>query len=261
MSGELQGIDLIKALAKNTVQLAKQTPLFSSWRAFKYTEKGMKAGNDVKWDLFMTFYHDMVDSHFDGAVLCRLDKTKPFSKDNCIWVEKSIGSVKPSVRVLEYNGKSQSLKEWSSELGIPLTALTNRYHKGRKRHRTAEDILFGITKQPDKPKKSAIGQKEADIKIKASKMVSAYRCKDNKRGFNCNLTKEWFIDNIILKPCSYCGDIDNVGCDRVDNSKGHTMDNVVPCCYRCNVIRSNFFSVDEMKEIGMFVKTVISKRK
>jgi len=35
--------------------------------------------------------------------------------------------------------------------------------------------------------------------------------------------------------CFYCGDsIETIGLDRIDNTKGYTMGNVVPCCEPCN---------------------------
>lgn len=51
-----------------------------------------------------------------------------------------------------------------------------------------------------------------------------------------DLTPEWIIENIFSKPCAYCGETDwhNIGCDRIDNSLPHTIDNVVPCCCECN---------------------------
>lgn len=56
--------------------------------------------------------------------------------------------------------------------------------------------------------------------------------------FGClgNLTAEWIRDNILSKPCVHCGESDyhKIGCNRIDNSKPHTMDNVEPCCYICN---------------------------
>ncbi len=42
--------------------------------------------------------------------------------------------------------------------------------------------------------------------------------------------------------------------DRLDNSKGHTKENVVPACYRCNMIKGNMpyeawkFMVDGVKQ-------------
>lgn len=51
-----------------------------------------------------------------------------------------------------------------------------------------------------------------------------------------------------------------IGCDRIDNSKGHTYDNVVPCCYVCNCARNNNFSFDEMKILGKTIKKIMEDR-
>lgn len=67
---------------------------------------------------------------------------------------------------------------------------------------------------------------------------------------------DWMIDNIIKKPCVHCGDTNRIGCDRIDNNKGHTKDNVVPCCYECNCARNNNFSYNEMLIIGKAIKNV-----
>lgn len=38
--------------------------------------------------------------------------------------------------------------------------------------------------------------------------------------------------------CYYCGDKTNgIGIDRLDNKIGYEMDNLVPCCYRCNIMK------------------------
>lgn len=69
------------------------------------------------------------------------------------------------------------------------------------------------------------------------------------------------MDSIIHKNCHYCGDkpwhsrqirshnkfIRNFiynGIDRVDSSKGYFFDNCVPCCYKCNTMKSNL-NVDD----------------
>ena len=37
------------------------------------------------------------------------------------------------------------------------------------------------------------------------------------------------------KPCGYCGaPIETIGLDRMDNDKGYTLENVIPCCKPCN---------------------------
>ena len=69
--------------------------------------------------------------------------------------------------------------------------------------------------------------------------VGTYRQMDRQRGFNDKetITAEWFLDNIAYKPCAHCGvqGIGKVGCNRLDNTKGHTIDNVESCCLKCNV--------------------------
>ena len=60
--------------------------------------------------------------------------------------------------------------------------------------------------------------------------------KEHNRG-ECDLTSKWIVDNIFSKPCAHCGESDwhKIGCNRLDNSKPHTMDNVEPCCGECNI--------------------------
>lgn len=59
--------------------------------------------------------------------------------------------------------------------------------------------------------------------------------KENCRGEG-NLTVEWYIENILTKSCVHCGETDwrKLGCNRLDNDKPHTIDNVECCCRSCN---------------------------
>jgi len=77
--------------------------------------------------------------------------------------------------------------------------------------------------------------------------ISNYKRRAKRKGQEYNLTEEQFIE-LTQKDCHYCGAKPNnknikKGCngdyiynglDRVDNDKGYTMDNVVPCCRNCN---------------------------
>lgn len=72
-------------------------------------------------------------------------------------------------------------------------------------------------------------------------LIAAYRREDKKynRG-ECTLTTQWMVDNIFSgQKCIFCGEHDwkKLGCDRIDNSKPHTPDNVNPCCEECNIKR------------------------
>lgn len=73
---------------------------------------------------------------------------------------------------------------------------------------------------------------------RAVRQVSSYRTMDKKRGLGDvnDFDGHWIVENIYSKPCVYCGETDwhKLGCNRIDNTKGHTKDNVEPCCYKCN---------------------------
>lgn len=72
---------------------------------------------------------------------------------------------------------------------------------------------------------------------RASHLCSHYRYQDkiHNRGEG-DLTAKWVLENILSKPCAHCGKTgwDVIGCNRLDNSKPHTMNNVEPCCFDCN---------------------------
>ena len=72
---------------------------------------------------------------------------------------------------------------------------------------------------------------------RAAYLVYNYNVNDEKhnRGKG-DLTAQWVSDNILSQPCVHCGKTgwDKIGCNRLDNSKPHTMDNVEPCCEDCN---------------------------
>ena len=89
---------------------------------------------------------------------------------------------------------------------------------------------------------------------KSSSLLKAYLNFDNSRGYENDLT----LDDIKwakTSKCVYCG-YDATGFDRIDNKKGHTTDNVVPCCKECNIARMDNFSHEEMFILGKAIKVV-----
>ena len=73
---------------------------------------------------------------------------------------------------------------------------------------------------------------------RAHKLVTGYKYSDKRYGRGeCTLTAQWIVDNIFSKSCVYCGETDwhKLGCNRLDNTKPHTEDNVEPCCSKCNI--------------------------
>lgn len=87
-------------------------------------------------------------------------------------------------------------------------------------------------------RKKYLGTKEGTATLKAS----AYYNQDKRRGrdtSNYDITPSFILEHILNSKCIYCGETDwkKLGCDRIDNTKGHTTDNVVCSCMDCNVDR------------------------
>lgn len=248
--------------AKNPLALGdrKYTYLYNCWRAMRHTIKGKNIGCEDNWKIFNNFYNDMLDSYEVGLRLFRKDTSIPYSKDNCLWMTQSEAQrIQGRATLLEYNGEAKTMTEWSVEYGIPLNGMRQRYLKW-KGIRTTKEIIFGKergTKKIISDSKVLVYQKQ---RSKASKMIASYRCSDKKKGYECDLDIEFVINEIFSKNCTYCDGSERIGCDRIENIKGHTKINVIPCCIECNRMRNDHFTVEEMKEIGNTIKMIKLKR-
>jgi hypothetical protein len=231
------------------------TKIHNTWRGMRFTIKGRAAGNCPEWNKFNNFARDMQPSYQDDFRLSRLDKTKPFSKENCIWVSKENLS-KSKRALLEYEGQQKTLLEWALQYRVNYNGLRQRYYKGK--NYSAYEIIFGKVKPSAREKINAVDLDYKTKRIKASKMISAYMCRDKKRGFaTYKFNIDWFINHILDGQCSYCGTPNNLGLDRLDNKKGHVIDNVVPACLRCNTVRQDFFTHEQMLKVGKFLRDEI----
>ena len=82
---------------------------------------------------------------------------------------------------------------------------------------------------------------------------------DKKFSFNTCTKEEYY--KVMELPCYYCGLVKVTGVDRIDNYKGHEVDNILPCCEYCNVARSNHFTVEEtLKHIGPAIRAIRESR-
>lgn len=88
-------------------------------------------------------------------------------------------------------------------------------------------------------------------------------CKHRDKKYSEN-TRFDFTSNelevFIANGCFYCGDTQNIGLDRIDNSKGHCKSNVIASCSTCNMTRGNRFTVEEFIKIGKVVKEIKKER-
>jgi len=106
-------------------------------------------------------------------------------------------------------------------------------------------------------------EKNRQVKVHDKTDIARYgRLKSNakKRGTEFNLDK---LDFLIWfqgseKTCHYCGVALNtnghreeqISVDRMDNSQGYVIENMVLCCQQCNTIKGNIFTENEMIEIA-----------
>ena len=92
-------------------------------------------------------------------------------------------------------------------------------------------------------------------KFLAGRVTNYYRYNARFRGLSWQLSTEQVLE-LILQPCFYCG-VENSnnfktpnrrgsaeeqqynGIDRIDSSKGYSIDNVVPCCKQCNLAKKD----------------------
>lgn len=113
------------------------------------------------------------------------------------------------------------------------------------------------------------------------KSYCSYRSGAKARKLEWKLSEQDFLD-LITKPCTYCGCIPckkqkvyyNLrkneyelvnGIDRIDSSKGYTLNNCVTCCEQCNKMKLNYSVQDFLSKVREIYKhsiecsTTISK--
>ena len=90
------------------------------------------------------------------------------------------------------------------------------------------------------------------VEVITTQVMNYYKRNASNRNILWDISRKKFQE-LILSPCYYCGVVGgnatyttwssrngekrifrNNGVDRLDNNKGYTTDNCVPCCKRCN---------------------------
>ncbi len=103
--------------------------------------------------------------------------------------------------------------------------------------------------------KSKANMKQQSDSYKYKQYASAAE----KRGYGFDLSFNYFCE-LFHSACDYCGVIDARGIDRIDNSKGYTIDNSAPCCEVCNKMKWAFRKddfINQARRIAQF-NTIIS---
>lgn len=101
-------------------------------------------------------------------------------------------------------------------------------------------------------------------------IYSDYKNRANKKELEFDMSLSKF-EELIQKGCHYCGTEKSNskttsrntfkynGLDRIDSSKGYTLDNVVPCCSICNIAKSSLSQSDFIEHIKRIYNYLVQK--
>jgi len=71
-------------------------------------------------------------------------------------------------------------------------------------------------------------------------MLKSYRKRDRQAGFPLTDLDYKVVEELISQLCTYCEETEiTMTLDRIDNNLGHVRANVVPACFRCQMLRGS----------------------
>ena len=130
--------------------------------------------------------------------------------------------------------KSTYFKVKCSRCGKESVVRSDRFSESSRIPKACEHCINDLQRE------IALSKYPADTQQLRTK-ISKYTHCSNRCGKTVEsyLTKEQVTD-LLLKPCEYCGKQCAMGIDRIDSSKDYTIDNCVPCCGMCNIMKNKF---------------------
>lgn len=96
---------------------------------FRYGGRGIKYCD--KWKTFIGFWDDMENGYNDSLYLDRINNDGDYCKENCRWatMEQQANNRSNNV-LLTLDGKTQTIMQWSKEIGIDRNTITKRIKNG-----------------------------------------------------------------------------------------------------------------------------------
>ncbi len=156
-------------------------------------------------------------------------------------------------------GKKDGLKSWCKECHLEDSRKReSKYNETRKKYRNEH-------KEDYRDNKKKYYQENREKVLESNKQWSqtfngrlfSYKRGAEQRGIDWLLTENEF-ESFWKKPCSYCGDdIETIGIDRIDSSRGYELKNCKPCCSDCNRMKMDLSEKDFLsliKKINNYMK-------
>lgn len=139
LSGELAAKRL---KIHNTTHGKTKSPEFNAWQAMwnrcenknsamfhRYGGRGIRVCR--RWEKFENFYEDMGPRPKNKKSLDRINTDGNYEPSNCRWASWSEQqNNRGNNRIISYNGKTQTMSQWSKEVGIEVRTIWYRLNKG-----------------------------------------------------------------------------------------------------------------------------------
>lgn len=135
--------------------------------------------------------------------------------------------------------KEKYNKEYRQKHRKELVEWNRKYRQNNPRY-IFQTIRHGLKKRPN-----------IELKITIDEFINWY-IKLDKKCFYCKRT---FKEILQREKDTFCKKFTRLSIDRIDNKKGYEKNNLVLSCFRCNKIKSNYFTKDEMLKIGKIIYT------
>lgn len=115
----------------------------------RYGGRGITVADE--WLDFVKFYAWAIDSGYkDGLTIERIDVNGGYCPENCTWIPHGDQAKNTTRNIfLEYNGRRETVAEWSRITGIPYPRLIWRINKGWSVERALTAPLHhNVTRRP-----------------------------------------------------------------------------------------------------------------
>lgn len=141
-SGAVKSCGCLVRKKKDTHHLSK-TRLYRIWKAINnrcekeklwaykyYGAKGIRVCPEWEKD-FMSFYKWATSNGYgEDLTIDRIDNNSDYSPENCRWVSRKVQANNRSFcKMIEYNGKVQTLMQWCEELNLNYKRVHSRMYK------------------------------------------------------------------------------------------------------------------------------------
>lgn len=141
-NGAVKSCGCLRRKEKNTHHLSN-TKLYRIWNGIiqrcnnkkhcgynYYGAKGIDVCEEWKNDFTIFYKWAVSNGYSEGLTIDRIDNTKGYSEQNCRWVSrKDQANNREFCKVIEYNGKTQTLMQWCEELNLNYKRVHSRLYR------------------------------------------------------------------------------------------------------------------------------------